>query len=180
MKRSGAGLIKASPSFILPRPYLFIMRVERIDSLSVKASAVRAEGRAPAWAVPAAKLALVAADAFIACSCFVAAFLFREGGRVFVAHAGGGWTWSARFAPYAAVLLFVVPVRVLANAYYDLYRLRGEFSYVDEGARVFKATAVASLLIVAVTFLYRGGTQFRAFSYSRAVFIFDFVFALSA
>ena len=67
--------------------------------------------------------------------------------------------------------MFVVPVRVLANAYYDLYRLRGEFSYVDEGARVFKATAVASLLIVAVTFLYRGGTQFRAFSYSRAVFV---------
>jgi exopolysaccharide biosynthesis polyprenyl glycosylphosphotransferase len=157
------------------------MRVERIDSLSVKASAVRAEGRAPAWALPLAKASLVAADALIASACFVAAFVLREDGPVFVAaHAGGAWAWSERFAPYAAVLLFVVPVRVLANAYYDLYRLRGEFSYVDEGARVFKATAVASLLIVAVTFLYRGGTQFRAFSYSRAVFVFDFLFAITS
>jgi 4-hydroxybenzoate polyprenyltransferase len=52
------------------------------------------------------------------------------------------------------VLLFVVRVRLLANAYYGLYRLRGEFSYVEDGLRVFKATAVASLLIVAAAFLY--------------------------
>jgi exopolysaccharide biosynthesis polyprenyl glycosylphosphotransferase len=158
------------------------MRVEQLDKLHVKASAVRAEGRAPAWALPAARAALVAADAFVALACFVAAFMLREGSRgvVTAAHAGGGWTWSARFAPYAAVLVFVVPVRVLANAYYDLYRLRGEFSYVDDAARVFKATAVASLLIVAITFMFRGGTTFRAFSYSRAVLLLDFLFALAA
>jgi exopolysaccharide biosynthesis polyprenyl glycosylphosphotransferase len=154
------------------------MRVERIDRLSVKASAVRAEGRAPAWALPAAKLSLIVADALLACACFVAAFYLREHAEVFAR--AGSWAWGARFAPYAAVLLFVVPVRVLANAYYDLYRLRGEFSYVDEGARVFKATAVASLLIVAITFLFRGGTAFRAFSYSRAVFVLDFLFALAS
>ncbi|MFL6227917.1 MAG: sugar transferase [Pyrinomonadaceae bacterium] len=156
------------------------MRVEHLDNLRVKAGAVRAEGRAPAWAVPAARVALVAADACVALACFVCAFVAREGTHVFTHAPGGGWAWGARFAPYAAVLVFVVPVRVLANAYYDLYRLRGEFSYVDDAGRVFKATAVASLLIVAITFLFRGGTAFRAFSYSRAVFVFDFLFALTA
>jgi exopolysaccharide biosynthesis polyprenyl glycosylphosphotransferase len=156
------------------------MRAERIDSLGVKAGAVRAEGRAPAWALPAARFTLVAADAFAALACFAGAFVMREGSRVIVTTHAGGWGWSARFAPYAAVLLFVVPLRLLSNAYYDLYRLRGEFSYVDDAARVFKSTAVASLLLVAVAFLYRGGTAFRAFSYSRAVFALDFAFALAS
>lgn len=156
------------------------MRLEHSNNLLLRANAVRAESRAPAWAVPAAKAGLVAADALIACGCFLAAFYLREGARFFVPASGGRWAWSARFAPYAAVLLFVVPMRVLANAYYELYRLRGEFSYVDDAVRVFKATAAASLLIVATAFLYRGGTQFRAFSYSRAVFVLDFLFALAA
>ena len=154
------------------------MRVEQLDKLRVRAGAVRAEGRAPQWALPAVKVALVAADAALACACFLAAYWVREGEHVFTR--AGSWEWSDEFAPYAAVLLFVVPVRLLANAYYDLYRLRGEFSYVDDAVKVFKATAAASLLIVAAAFLYRGGTEFRAFSYSRAVFVLDFAFALAA
>jgi len=62
--------------------------------------------------------------------------------------------------------------------YCNLYRVRGEFSFVDDSIRIFKATAIGSLLIVAVAFLYRGGFQFRAFSYARGVFIADFFFVL--
>jgi exopolysaccharide biosynthesis polyprenyl glycosylphosphotransferase len=157
------------------------MRAERFDKLRIDASAVRVAGRAPRWALPSVKIALVAADAFVAVASFLAAFYLREGEHVITKFdAAGGIEWSAEFAPYAAVLLFVVPVRVLAHAYYELYKLRGEFSYVDDALRVFKATAVASLLIIAVAFLYRGGTAFRAFSYSRAVFVLDFAFALAA
>jgi len=157
------------------------MRAERFDKLRVAASAVRAEGRAPQWVLPSVKVALVAADAVVAAASFLAAFYLREGEHVIAGwNAAGRIVWSEEFAPYAAVLLFVVLVRVLAHAYYDLYKLRGEFSYVDDMLRVFKATAVASLLIVAVAFLYRGGTTFRAFSYSRAVFGLDFAFALAA
>jgi exopolysaccharide biosynthesis polyprenyl glycosylphosphotransferase len=157
------------------------MHVERIDKLRLGASAVRAEGRVPQWVLPSVKVALVAADAVVAAVSFLAAFYFREGAHVIAGwDAAGRFVWSEEFAPYAAVLVFVVPVRVLAHAYYDLYRLRGEFSYVDDLLRVFRATAVASLLIVAVAFLYRGGTTFRAFSYSRAVFVLDFAFALAA
>ena len=89
-----------------------------------------------------------------------------------------GRAWSARFAPYGALLVFVVAIRLLSFRYYDLYRVRGEFSFVDDGIRIFKAAAIGSLLIVAAAFLYRGGFQFRAFSYARGVFVADFFFVL--
>jgi exopolysaccharide biosynthesis polyprenyl glycosylphosphotransferase len=104
------------------------------------------------------------------------AFYWREGVSVFAR--GGGFAWSNRFAPYAALLLFVVGIRLLTLRYCDLYRLRGEFSFVDDGIRIFKATAIGSLLIVAAAFLYRGGFEFRAFSYARGVFVVDFFLVL--
>jgi len=58
--------------------------------------------------------------------------------------------------------------------------LRGEFSFFEDGVRVFKSTAIGSLLIVAAAFLYRGGFHFRAFSYSRSVFVLDFLIALAS
>jgi exopolysaccharide biosynthesis polyprenyl glycosylphosphotransferase len=131
-------------------------------------SVVRVPGRAPSWIVPTVKVALVIADAVIAVSSFMLAFYVREGASV----------WSARFAPYAALLVFVVAIRLLSFRYYDLYRVRGEFSFVDDAIRLFKAAAIGSLLIVAAAFLYRGGFQFRAFSYARSVFVADFFFLL--
>ena len=131
-------------------------------------SLVRVHGRAPRWVVPAVKISLVIADALIAVLAFMLAFYVREGISV----------WSDRFAPYAALLVFVVAIRLLTFRYCNLYRVSGEFSFVDDSIRIFKATAIGSLLIVAVAFLYRGGFQFRAFSYARGVFIADFFFVL--
>jgi exopolysaccharide biosynthesis polyprenyl glycosylphosphotransferase len=82
--------------------------------------------------------------------------------------------------PYAGVVFFAVPVRVLMLAYQRVYRLQGAFSYVNEFIKVFKAVLVGSLLIVAFTFLFRGGFAFREFSYSRGVFLLDFALALAA
>src|ERR1700760_2946971 len=165
------------------------MRLEQYKQPRVSAGDVRAAARAPRWVVPAVKAALVAADVCVAVASFVAAYVLREGfGPIASFGDGGGplahlregvWS-SAQFQPYAALLWFVVTVRLLSSAYYDLYRLRGEFSYLDECARVFRATAVGSLLIVAWAFLYRGGFEFRAFSYARGVFVLDFVIALAA
>ena len=76
------------------------------------------------------------------------------------------------------MLVLVVVIRLLSLRYVDLYRIRGEFSFVYDGLRVFKAIAIGSLLIVAAAFLYRGGFAFRSFSYARGVFVADFVFAL--
>jgi exopolysaccharide biosynthesis polyprenyl glycosylphosphotransferase len=126
--------------------------------------------------VPSVKVALVISDALSAALSFMLAFYVRERAPVFAA--GGGLAWSDRFAPYGALLLFVVFIRLLSFRYCNLYRVRGEFSFVDDGIRIFKATAIGSLLIVAAAFLYRGGFQFRAFSYARGVFVTDFIFVL--
>jgi exopolysaccharide biosynthesis polyprenyl glycosylphosphotransferase len=156
------------------------MRVEQINSTLIDPGIVRASSRAPQWVIPTVKAALVVTDALIAAVSFASAFYFRQGPPVFEETSNGGFTWSSRFAPYGALILFVIVIRVLSLRYHDLYRLRGEFSFVDDGFRVFKATAIGSLLIVAAAFLYRGGFDYRAFSYARAVFLLDFLIALAS
>src|SRR5262245_57705905 len=135
---------------------------------------VRVPGRAPRWIVPAVKVALVITDAFAATTSFMLAFYVPERISIF----GHGFAWSDRFPSYGALLVFVVAIRLLSFRYCNLYRVRGEFSFVDDSIRVFKATAIGSLLIVAAAFLYRGGFEFRAFSYARSVFVADFIFVL--
>lgn len=146
----------------------------------VPASIVRAPSRAPQWIIPTIKTALVAADSLIAAFSFIAAYYLREGGAIFRSAGADNFAWAPRFAPYGALLLFVILIRILALRYYDLYRLRGEFSYFEDGLRVFKSTAIGSLLIVAAAFLYRGGFNYRAFSYARSVFVLDFLIALGS
>lgn len=153
------------------------MKAQRVNDRAIEPSAVRVPGRAPRWVIPAVKVALVIADALIAAGAFAAAFYLREDGPLWATTPDGGFTWSRKFAPYGALLLFVVLTRLLTLRYYDLYRLRGEFSFVDDAVRLFKSTAIGSLLIVAAAFLYRGGFQYRAFSYARAVFVLDFILA---
>src|SRR5688572_6139359 len=152
------------------------MRAERERRRFFDARAVRVPGRAPRWIVPAVKAALVIADAFAIVFSFIAAFTVRQGVSAFAAD--GRLAWSEAFAPYGALLLFVVGIRLLSFRYCDLYRVRGEFSFVDDAISIFKATAIGSLLIVAAAFLYRGGFEFRAFSYSRSVFVVDFLLVL--
>ena len=156
------------------------MRVEQIKNPLVEANIVRAPSRAPHWVMPTIKTALLVTDSLIATVSFVAAYYFREGGTIFQQTRDRGFVWSAGFAPYAALLFLVIVIRVVALRYYDLYRLRGEFSFFDDGIRVFKSTAIGSLLIVAAAFLYRGGFNFRAFSYARSVFVLDFLIALAS
>jgi exopolysaccharide biosynthesis polyprenyl glycosylphosphotransferase len=155
------------------------VRVEQINNPVMDSSIARAHSRAPQWVIPTVKTALVLTDALIAAISFAGAFYIREGGGVIQQTSNGGFAWSQRFAPYGALMLFVIIIRVLAMRYHDLYRLRGEFSIVEDGFRVFKSTAIGSLLIVAAAFLYRGGFDYRTFSYARAVFLLDFLIALA-
>ncbi|HYX28195.1 MAG TPA: hypothetical protein VE863_06485, partial [Pyrinomonadaceae bacterium] len=144
------------------------------------ASAVRVPARAPRWLVPLVKMALVFGDAALALLCFVAAFYVRHYQSIVNRNASGSLSWSRDFAPYAVLLPLIIPIRVLLLRYYDLYRVRGEFSFVDDIARVFKATAISSLLIVAAAFMYRGGVTFRTFSYSRGIFVLDFALVVAS
>ena len=149
--------------------------MEPIQNSFVESGLVHAVSRVPTWIIPAVKSLLLVADIFLAGVCFAGAYYLREGGHLLQ---DGTVAWTVRFAPYGALLSFVIVIRILTLRYYDLYRLRGEFSFLDDGIRIFKATAIGSLLIVAAAFLYRGGFHFRAFSYARSVFVLDFVIAL--
>lgn len=136
----------------------------------------RAENRVPRWVMPVIKTAILLADAALTIACFFLAFKLREGGQILSSTA---WAWSQAFVPYAGILYFAVPVRIGMLIYQRVFRLQGAFSYTQEALKVFKAVSVSSLLIVAWAFLFRGGFAFREFSYSRAVFLLDFVLALA-
>src|SRR5436190_4648854 len=155
------------------------MKAAKTEAVLIDARAVRVPARVPAWVVPSVKTTLLMVDLGLAFAAFTGAFYLREGAAIALQTAGS-WHWTKAFSPYGALLILVVPIRVVTLAYYDLYRLRGEFSFVEDAVRVFKATAIGSLLIVAAAFLYRGGiySPFRAFSYARGVFVIDFALAL--
>src|ERR1044072_6678829 len=150
------------------------MKAETLVNDFTTASAVRVPARAPRWVVPLVKSGLVFGDAALAVLSVIAAVFFRHFQSIINRAASGSLSWSRDFAPYAVLLPLIIPIRLLLLRYYDLYRVRGEFSFVDDLARVFKATAIGSLLIVAATFMYRGGVAYRTFSYSREVFVLDF------
>jgi exopolysaccharide biosynthesis polyprenyl glycosylphosphotransferase len=154
------------------------MKAERIAKSLPKASAVRVPARVPAWVVPAVKTFLTFVDLALALLSFLAAFYFRHRAPIFAHTIDGSLAFTNAFSPYAALLPFILVLRLLPLRYYDLYRLRGEFSFVEDAVRVFKTTAISSLLIVATAFMYRGVVSFRTFSYSRAIFLLDFVFFL--
>jgi exopolysaccharide biosynthesis polyprenyl glycosylphosphotransferase len=151
------------------------MKVETVVKHPI--NLVKAENRVPRWVLPSVKVSIFLVDALLAVLCFALAFVWREGDMIFSPTA---WAWSEDFAPYAGVLIFVVPSRLAMLAYQRIYRLQGAFSYIAEFIKIFKAVALGSLLIITFTFLFRGGFAFREFSYSRGVFAFDFALALIA
>ncbi len=156
------------------------MKAQTLVTDFTNASAVRVPARAPRWVVPLVKVGLLLGDATLALFCFVAAFYVRHYQSIIHRSAGGSLSWSRDFAPYAVLLPLIIPIRLLLLRYYDLYRVRGEFSFVDDIASVFKATAISSLLIVAAAFMYRGGVAFRTFSYSRGIFLLDFLLVFAS
>lgn len=125
--------------------------------------------------LPVVRLVLVALDSVAATAAFFLSFRLREGDPIL---SDTAWAWSKAFVPYAGVVIFLVIVRVAMLFYQRAYRLQGAFSYIDQSIRIFKATAIGSLVVIAFTFLFRGGVAFREFSYSRGVFIIDFFIAL--
>ncbi len=140
-----------------------------------KRSLIAEPNRAPRYAMPLVRVLVVVFDCLLALVSFLAAFKVRDGGPVFSETA---WAWSQEFVPYAGVLAFIVPIRVLMLAYQRVYKYQGAFSYSVEFIKVFKAVLFGSLLVIAFTFLFRGGFAFREFSYSRGIYLIDFAFAL--
>jgi exopolysaccharide biosynthesis polyprenyl glycosylphosphotransferase len=95
--------------------------------------------------------------------------------------------WDA-FEPYLSLLLFVPFVKIFALHRYGFYKLRGEFSFSGDLIAIFKATFTAFLIMVMIAFLLRQGIAYQNgelkyladFSYSRMIFIYDWVFSIAA
>jgi exopolysaccharide biosynthesis polyprenyl glycosylphosphotransferase len=146
-----------------------------IAGKSTQRAAVAAS-RMPGWVMPIVRTGIVAVDAALAVVSFLIAFKLRESADILSSTA---WAWSQDFVPYAGILYATIFIRVGMLVYQPVYRFTGAFSYVHEAVKISKAVAVGSLLIVAWAFLFRGGFAFREFSYSRSVFVLDFLIALA-
>lgn len=151
------------------------MKVAKALEKTAKAETQQTENRVPRWVMPSVKLLIGLIDAVLAIACFFAAFKLREGSNIISETA---WAWSKEFVPYAGIFWAIVPIRLSMLIYQRVYRLQGAFSYIAEFIKVLKAVAVGSLFLVTFTFFFRGGFAFRDFSYSRGVFIIDFVLSL--
>jgi len=92
------------------------------------------------------------------------------------------------FEPYLSLLVFAPFVKIFALHKYGFYKLRGEFSFSGDLVGIFKATFTSFLILVLVAFLMRQGISYRDgqlfyltdFSYSRMVFVYDWVFSMAA
>ena len=151
------------------------MRAKKAITANPKPQLKRAENRVPRWVMPSVKATIFLVDAILTVLCFTLAFTMREGEQVL---SNTAWAWSKEFLPYGGILFFAIPTRLAMLGYQRIYRLQGAFSYIAEFVKILKSVSVGSLLIITFTFFFRGGFQFRDFSYSRGVFIFDFSISL--
>jgi exopolysaccharide biosynthesis polyprenyl glycosylphosphotransferase len=133
--------------------------------------------RVPVWLMPLIISLVAAFDLILAGLSFLFAFWLREARPIF---GNTTYGWSEQFLPYAGIFIFAVAVRFIMLVYQRIYRFYGAFSYTQEAAKLLKAISVGSLLIIAWAFLFRGGFSFREFSYSRTVFLADFLISLGS
>src|SRR5439155_26868000 len=91
------------------------------------------------YLLPLCTALIILADLGVATGSFVLSYWLRQGEAVFFPPLGSllpiDITWN--FRPYFSVLLFVPVVRILALRHYDLYRLRGEFSLLQDMSGLF-------------------------------------------
>jgi exopolysaccharide biosynthesis polyprenyl glycosylphosphotransferase len=152
-----------------------LMKARKAVIEKTKSPLKRAENRVPRWVMPSVKATILLADIILTVFCFTLAFKLREGGQVL---SDTAWAWSKEFLPYGGILFFAIPTRLVMLIYQRLYSLQGAFSYTAEFVKILKSVSVGSLSIITFTFFFRGGFQFRDFSYSRGIFIVDFAISL--
>lgn len=132
---------------------------------------------------------LVFVDVAVAILAFALSFKLRHNTPLFV------WSperflpasSSADFGPYFTILIIVPFVKTYALRRFGLYRLRGEFSLSDDFFRVVRASTISFLVLVLIAFLFRQGFSIQDgrltkldFSYSRLVFVYDWLISLAA
>ena len=79
--------------------------------------------------------------------------------------------------PYMALIPFAGVIRAGFAVRRRPWRKRRLPGYFDETAEAVTDAALGSITLIFLTFLFRSGYQFRAFSYSRLVFLYDWIIA---
>lgn len=102
---------------------------------------------------------------------FLLAYLVQNGNPF----CGGEVCESAR--PYVAVFYFAILARAVLFLLGRHHRNRLSRGYTEEIVEALLEGGLGWLANVVFTFFWRGGVEFRAFSYSRGVFLLDWVFA---
>jgi exopolysaccharide biosynthesis polyprenyl glycosylphosphotransferase len=156
------------------------------QAATVEAIKAKAIGQRLAWNVVLV-ISLIIVDIGLAALAFVLAYEIRQDAPIFI------WSrWQSLpvgiapdFKPYFSILLFVPFVKVFALKHYGFHKLRGEFSFSSDLVRIIKASTLSFMILVVVAFLFRQGFSIRDgeivkqdFSYSRLVFIYDWIFSI--
>ncbi len=102
---------------------------------------------------------------------FLLAYLVQNGNPF----CDGAVCESAR--PYVAVFYFAILARAALFVLGRHHRNRLSRGYTEEFVEAMLEGGLGWLANVVFTFFWRGGVEFRAFSYSRGVFLLDWVFA---
>src|SRR5262249_7884046 len=133
---------------------------------------------------------LVLLDIALSLAAFVISYKLRQHSEIFIwRHRRSFWPVGIvnDFEPYLGFLVFVPLVKIYMLRRYGLYKLRGEFSFGNDFAKIFSASTLASLVLVLIAFLFRQGFSYREgrfvsldFSYSRLVFVYDWLIAMGA
>jgi exopolysaccharide biosynthesis polyprenyl glycosylphosphotransferase len=131
---------------------------------------------------------LVAIDLTVSVLVFVISYKLRQQADIFVwRHRRSAFPVGIQdaFEPYFGFLFFVPAVQLYLFRRVGLYRLRGEFSFASDFAKVFNATTLGFLVLVLIAFLFRQGFTYREghlisldFSYSRLVFVYDWAISI--
>ncbi|MDQ4097710.1 MAG: sugar transferase [Actinomycetota bacterium] len=79
--------------------------------------------------------------------------------------------------PYRPVLWSGAAIRGLLFLLHRHHRNRRCRGYADEVAEAFREATMGSLGLVLFTFFWRGGSRYHTFSYSRSVFVLDWLLA---
>ncbi len=161
------------------------------DVAAVAKHAIKTEARkrSPfASAIPVTALVLI--DIALTLAAFALSYKLRQHSDIFI--------WRPRkslwpigvangFEPYLGFLFFAPIVKTYMLRRYGLYRLRGEFSFGNDFAKITSASTLASLVLVLIAFSFRQGFAYREghlvwldFSYSRLVFVYDWLLAIAA
>jgi exopolysaccharide biosynthesis polyprenyl glycosylphosphotransferase len=163
---AAAGAAQAGAAPAVPVPSLFVFDKVRRTMVLTAAAVV--------W--------LVLVDAAVAAVALPLAYWLRLGSAVLVWPEGHALPADVTnsFRPYLSLVLALPLIRFFTLKHYGLYRLRGEFSLLSDAVALFKAAAVGTLVLVLFATLYRGGFEYRDYSYSRFVFVIDWAIALAA